>query len=138
MAEEIKLPLPVETCDRGRIYNWTLNKWEEAWLNVYSHPQENAVINISTPGMHNIIPATPFKSINISSIFFTVSAETNITLYASLDAISGPMDFGGDGEPKGISLGCGQFPIELFINQTFYINLSDAAQVSGMVSFFYR
>jgi hypothetical protein len=92
-----------------------------------------AVINFSTSGNHTIIDSVTGRKIKIWFITFTVGGETNITLLQGSSAISGPMDFGGTSEPRGIVMPPDGKCIELDYNKSFVIYSSASVQVSGIV-----
>lgn len=131
-------PIPIDTCDRARIYNTSLNIWYDAWLAVYRPSTKYAAINISSVGSHIIVPGSPGKKIKIVSLFFTVAGEVNVTLYDGASAISGPMDFGATSEPRGIVIPFPYSPLELGEGNNFKIALSAAVQVSGTVCYYYQ
>jgi len=69
-----------------------------------------AKISLSGAGTQQVIPARGGWRIYIATIVFTVSDETNISLYFGTFGYSGSMDFGGGGEPKGIVIAMGNSP----------------------------
>jgi len=131
-------PLQVETRDRALIYNSVLDEWFEGWQTVFRPSALAASINIATAATHSIISGVAGKKIRIVSLFFTVAGEVNITLFDGGTAISGPMDFGGASEPRGIVIPFPYSPLELSAGNAFKINLSLAVQVSGMVCYYYQ
>jgi len=131
-------PLQIETRDRALIYNAVLDLWFEGWQAVFRPSAVPAAINISSAATHIIIPGVPQKSIRIVSFFFTVAGEVNITLYDGAVALSGPMDFGGTSEPRGISIPFPYSPLTIAAGNDFKINLSAAVQVSGTVCYYYQ
>ncbi len=131
-------PLQVETRDRASIYNAVLDLWFEGWQAVFRPSAIYKPINISSAATHTIIPGVARKKIRIVSLFFTVAGEVNITLYDGALAISGPMDFGGTSEPRGIVIPFPYSPLELTEGNSFQIKLSDAVQVSGTVCYYYQ
>lgn len=96
----------------------------------------NAVINESTAANNEIITAVSGEKIKIVNIMFTVAAETNITFCSDANAMSGPMDFGGTGEPKGMVHYFGDFPLETVAGEAFKITSSAAVQISGYVTYY--
>jgi hypothetical protein len=74
------------------------------------------------------------QKIRITGLTFTVGGETNITLKDGAVDISGPMDFGGANEPRGMVSNHGNVPLELSTAQAFVVNSSLAVQVSGFVT----
>jgi hypothetical protein len=140
MATDIKKTIPrlVETADQGMIYDSARNLWYPAYQSVFRVNPDAAEINISAIGMNEIIPAKQSASIRIINIFFTVAAEVNVRFYQGQFAISGPMDFGGDGEPRGIVIPYPYAPLGLYSDNSFIISLSAAVQVSGSVCYWYQ
>ena len=94
-----------------------------------------AGINFSTAGIHTIIPGEPGTRHFISLITFTVGGETNIVLYNGPFAFTGPMDFGGVDEPRGIVIPLGDSPIMLSPSSGFSIGSTLAVQVSGFIAY---
>lgn len=131
-------PLPIETRDRGRVYDGRNDVWTDGSQSVFRPDSKLAPIDISSIGSHSIIPGVPGKSIRILSIFFTASAEVNVTLLEDSSALSGAMDFGASGEPRGISLAFQYSPVALGTGKGLNISLSAASQVSGAVCYFYQ
>lgn len=94
-----------------------------------------AGISFSGAGTYTIIPAEPGTRIFLTTITFTVGGETNITLLNGAFAFSGPMDFGGTNEPRGIVIPMGEAPLMLSASSAFRISSSLAVQVSGFVAY---
>lgn len=95
-----------------------------------------AAISISTLGDNTIVAADASNKIKIVSITFTMSAENDITLKHGTTAFSGAMPFAGTNEPKGMTMNFWPFPLETAVNESFIINLSVAAQVSGLIQYY--
>ena len=95
-----------------------------------------AKIDISTAANITVIAAVAERKISISSIVFTVAGETNITLKSGATAISGAMDFGGTNEPRGMSHGMGDMPLQTAAGEAFVIANSIAVQVSGWITYY--
>ena len=131
-------PLQIETRDRASIFNAVLNEWSEGWQAVFRPSAAPAAIDISAIGNNTIIAGVPQKSIRIVSLFFTVAGEVNVTLNDGAVEISGPMDFGGASEPRGISIPFPYSPLEISVGNGFQIILDAAVQVSGSVCYFYQ
>ena len=131
-------PLQISTRDRASIYNSVLDEWFEGWQAVFRPPAIAAPINISAATTHVIISGVTGKRIRIVSLFFTVGDEVDITLFDGGTAISGPMDFGGSSEPRGIVIPFPYSPLEFMVGNAFKIELSLAVQVSGMVCYYYQ
>lgn len=129
-------PLQVVTQDRAAIYNAVLSEWSEGWQAVFRPSALPVAIDISTQATHEIISGISQKAIRLVSLFFTVAGEVDITLYSGSREISGPMDFGGTSEPRGIMISFPYSPLELGIGEDFKIKLSAAVQVSGTACYF--
>lgn len=95
-----------------------------------------AKINIATADDHEIIAAISGKKISITNIALTVGGETNITLKSGTTAISGAMDFGGTDEPRGMTQGLGEYPLQTTLGEAFVMASSLAVQVSGYVTYY--
>lgn len=95
-----------------------------------------AVINDSDGGNVLSITAVPNKKHKITTIVLTVAGATNITFLTAATALSGPMDFGGTDEPRGMVTNHGNFPLECATNEAFNITSSAAVQVSGYVIYY--
>ncbi len=131
-------PIPIETSEIANVYDPTTSKWHSAFQAIFRAPSKCAAIDVATAAAHTIIPGIALAKIRIQTIFFTTSGEVNITLYDGDTAISGPMDFGGTSEPRGIVIPFPYSPLELSEGADFKINLSEAAQVSGTVCYYYQ
>ncbi|GAH69384.1 unnamed protein product, partial [marine sediment metagenome] len=94
----------------------------------------SAPIEIDGEGDTTIVTGVPGQKIKLTSIMFTVKGETNITFMNGAAAITGPMDFGADGEPSGMVSNHGFLPYEFTEEASFVINLVGAAVVSGYVT----
>lgn len=92
---------------------------------------KGAVINESTLANNQIIALVTGKKICIHTLVFTVDGEVDITLNSDANPLSGPMDFGGTGEPKGMVSNHGSFPLKTNLGEAFKINSSAAVQLSG-------
>lgn len=97
---------------------------------------EFAKIDFAAAGDNTVVAGTAGKQIKLVTIVLTVSGETNLIFKAGATAISGAMDFGGDGEPRGMVPHHGCCALELTAGQAFVINSSNAVQVSGYVTGF--
>lgn len=95
-------------------------------------------ININEAGTWRIIPQTPGYRTYIATLVFTVSGETNIVLQFGIFPPTGPMDFGGDGEPRGIVIAMGDSPAPC--GEGGFVISSDGAGilVSGFVVYYYE
>jgi len=97
---------------------------------------QTAKIDIATATRHEIVAATASQKIYVVGIFFTLSAENDITLENGTTALTGAMPFGGTGEPKGMTENWWPIGIPMSTNTAFNITLSTAAQVSGMALYY--
>ena len=116
----------------------TLEATEDGHLMVQSEREAKTItsakIDFSGSGDNTIVTGQAGKQIKLASLVFTVGGETNITLKAGAVAITGPMDFGGTNEPRGVVDTHGYCALELAVGQSFVINSSAAVQVSGYVT----
>jgi len=131
-------PLQVETQDRAAIFDAEAGRWFSAWQTIFRPFGRYAVVDLSTSGNHIIIPGDPVSRIKVVSLFFTVAADVNIILFDGGVPMSGPMDFGGTGLPRGIAIPFPFTPLELTKGSALVINLSAGVQVSGTVCYFYQ
>lgn len=130
-------PTPIEVAKTALIYDTATATWHVASWNIFTVPEENkyAAINISSSGDNVIIPGVLAKRILITNLLLTVYAEVNLTLKEGSLNISGPLDFGGTSEPRGMVSNFGLSPICLSPGMSFIINLSAGVQVSGSVTY---
>jgi hypothetical protein len=96
---------------------------------------QTAAIDIDAAGTEIIILPNPNFYLYIATIVLTVSGETNITLHFGVFGESGAMDFGGEGEPRGIVIAMGNSPTSCGTG-SFQITSSDAVHVGGFISYF--
>ncbi len=96
---------------------------------------KKAVINIEGAATHEIVAAVAGKKISVRSYAFTVAGDTNITWLSEAAAISGPMDFGGTDEPRGISHSPGNYPLETAVGAALKITSSAAVLISGHLTY---
>ncbi len=94
----------------------------------------SAKIDFTGTGDHTIVSGQAGKQIKVATIVFTVGGETNITIKAGATAITGPMDFGGTDEPRGIVDTHGYCAYELPAGAALVIHSSIDVQVSGYVT----
>jgi len=95
-----------------------------------------AKIDFATAATHQIVALVAGKKIKICNIMLTVAGDTNLTLISGTTAISGALDFGGTGEPRGMVHAFGDFPLETVAGEAFQITSSGTVQVSGYVTYF--
>ncbi|MBA7525264.1 hypothetical protein ES705_17415 [subsurface metagenome] len=91
-------------------------------------------INHAALGDNIIVPGEEGQTIHITGLVLVVAAENDITLKTTTTTISGPMPFGGDGEPWGMVDNKGFLSLTLPEGDGFIISLGVAAQVTGYVS----
>jgi hypothetical protein len=97
----------------------------------------SVAINFNTAATHEIIAADATNKIKIISYDLVVGGETNITLKHGATAFSGPYDYGGTNEPRGLVRNFpSNYPLETAINEAFNITNSAAVQVSGLVQYY--
>lgn len=96
----------------------------------------HAKIDFNTADTHDIIAAVTGKRHCITTIVFTVSGETNITLRDESDTFTGAMNFGGADEPRGMVSNHEIRPLKCTISQKFQIVSSNAVQVSGYILYY--
>jgi len=106
---------------------WTQNERERKTVT-------SAKIDFAGLGDNTIVAGVAGQKIKITGLVFTVGGETNITLKDGATEITGPMDFGGTNEPRGIVDTQGFLSYELTEGAAFVINSSLAVQVSGYVT----
>jgi len=95
-----------------------------------------AKIDIATIATHDIIAAAGGLSHHICAIVFTVDGEVNIELEDATGVLSGPMDFGGTDEPRGMSIAHETIPLKCHVGEAFSITLDAAEQVSGYITYY--
>lgn len=83
----------------------TRTEYPKWWRNLAVAP-----INCQAPGSQTIVSGHTTAKTYIHSIFLIVSGDTTITLNFGSYATSGPMNFGGTDEPRGISIPMGEAP----------------------------
>jgi hypothetical protein len=97
---------------------------------------EVANISLEIPGDQIVIHGRAGRYVYISSITFTVSNETDITLVFGVQGASGAMSFGGSDEPRGITINMGNSPAPCG-EGNFTISASgDSGSVEGFVVFY--
>ena len=118
----------------------TLNATESGELKVKLAGATQSItsvkIDLATTGDHTLVAGQAGKKIKVTSMVFTVAGETNITIKAGATAVTGPMDFGGTNEPRGMVISHGYVPYEIAAGSSLVINSSAAVQVSGYITGF--
>jgi len=83
-----------------------------------------------------IVGATAGQKIHIVNLMFTVTGAVAVILYSGTDPISGAMDFGDSGEPKGAMIPLGLGPIVCRTGEAFNIDLDAAVFISGFCTYY--
>ena len=83
-----------------------------------------------------IVGGTALFNIHVVNLVFTVTGAVAVILYSGTDPISGAMDFGDTGEPKGAVLPLGFGPIVCRTNEAFNIDLDAAVFISGFCTYY--
>jgi len=97
----------------------------------------SVAINFNTATTAEIVAADATRKIKIVSYDLVVGGETNITLKRGATAFSGPYDYGGTSEPRGLVRNFpSNYPLETGVNEAFNITSSAAVQVSGLVQYY--
>lgn len=96
----------------------------------------SAVISANTAATHEIIAATAGQQIHVVNIFFTVAGEVNITFLSAATPLTGVLDFGGDGEPRGAVVPLGVGPLVCASGEAFNMTLGQAILVSGFCTYY--
>ncbi|MBA7612233.1 hypothetical protein ES703_19469 [subsurface metagenome] len=83
-----------------------------------------------------IVGATAGQKIHVVNLVFTVTGAVAVILYSGTDPISGAMDFGDTGEPKGAVIPLGLGPIVCRTGEAFNIDLDAAVYISGFCTYY--
>jgi hypothetical protein len=83
-----------------------------------------------------VVSAGPGMRLFISSITFTVAAETNVTLRFGNYGGSGPMDFGGADEPRAITMNLAESPAPCGNGSFSISSLTAGGDVNGFVIYY--
>lgn len=95
-------------------------------------------ININEAGVWPIIPQTPGYRTYVATIVINVSGETDITFTFGRFPPTGIMNFGGDGEPRGMVIAMGESPAPCG-EMGFVISSNGAGiLVSGFIVYYYE
>lgn len=95
-----------------------------------------AAIDDSDGGNVLTIVANATKKHKITTIVLTVGGDTDIAIFRGATPLSGPLQFGGTDEPRGMVANHGNYPLETAANEAFNITSSAAVQVSGYVIYY--
>jgi len=101
-----------------------------------SQTELSAEIDISGTSPNDIIGVDGTKSHHICSIMFTVDGATDVTLHDDGSVTSGPMDFGGTDEPRGMTHNFGLVPLVCGAGKKFQITLGADVNVHGIVTYY--
>lgn len=101
-----------------------------------SYTEKTAKIDITGASTHDITTVAPSLSYKISSIMFCVAGDVTVTLRDETAVLSGPMNFGGSGEPMGLAHNFGQTPLKCDSGKKFQITLDASIQVSGIITYY--
>lgn len=101
-----------------------------------SQTKQTAKISITGADNHDITEAAPTGSYHICSIMFTVAGEVSVTLRDESGTLTGPMNFGGTDEPRGMTHNFGLVPLKCAAGKKFQINLDGDVQVSGVITYY--
>jgi len=83
-----------------------------------------------------IVEASAGFKIHVVNLVFTVTGPVAVVLLSAADPISGAMDFGDEGEPKGMVLPLGLGPIVCGTNEAFNLDLDAAVWISGFCTYY--
>ena len=97
---------------------------------------ESAVISENTAATHEIIAATAGKKIHVINLVFTVAGEVDITFLTAATPLTGVLDFGAAGEPRGAVIPLGIGPLVCETNEAFNMTLGQAILVSGFCTYY--
>jgi hypothetical protein len=95
-----------------------------------------AAISLSGSGSQQLIASHPGTRIYLATIVLTVSDETNIRFSFGTTGLSGSMDFGGSGEPKGIVIAMGNSPVACGTGPVVIYSDGPSAAVGGFVTYY--
>jgi len=99
-----------------------------------AHVSVSVAVNFKATKTQTVVTGVAGVTINVTSVMFTVDGETNITLNDGVADLTGPMDFGGADEPRGIVHTAGFLPLTITTGRSFIINSSLEVQVSGFIT----
>ncbi|MBA7685005.1 hypothetical protein ES703_93418 [subsurface metagenome] len=102
-----------------------------------AHTPKTAKISIADSGTHEILDTAPSGAYHITSIMFTVSDEVTVTLWDESAALSGIMNFGGTGQPMGMTHNLGFIPLVCTAGEKFQIKtVGDLVKVMGVITYY--
>ncbi len=94
------------------------------------------VINKASADNSQVIALVAGKQLCLVNIAFTVSDAADIYLNSDANHLTGEMDFGNTGEPKGFVTNNGDFPLKTVAGEGFYIESTTAARIRGFVIYY--
>ena len=95
-----------------------------------------AVINFSGAETKEIVAAVAGRKISVTNIALTVGGETDLTWKSAATAISGAMALGGTNEPRGMTHGLGDYPLQTAAGEALNLTSGTAVQVSGYITYY--
>ena len=95
-------------------------------------------VDLTGPGTRVVIAPTPGYRTYISSIVLTVDGETNVTIGMGVFGVSGAMDFGGEGQPKGIVMAMGNSPLPCGEGGLTISSDGAGVHLTGLVVYYYE
>lgn len=90
----------------------------------------------NTSGNNPIITGSAGTQIKVVFIMLTVAAEVNVKFMSGATDLSGPMDFGGTDEPRGMVAPMGVGPLVCGVAEDFIIHLSGAVYIDGYCTYY--
>ncbi|GAI29752.1 unnamed protein product, partial [marine sediment metagenome] len=99
-----------------------------------SHDELFAAMESLAEGATRDITDSPEKAFHITSIMFTVTDTCTVAFMSEGTTLSGPMNFGGDNEPRGMTHNFGLIPLLCPDGKKFQILIVGAGLVSGTVT----
>jgi hypothetical protein len=97
---------------------------------------QTAEISLDDAATEIIILPNPNFYLYIATIVLTVDSETDITFSFGVFGNSGAMDFGGDGEPRGIVIAMGNSPTSCGTGSFQITSNGAGVHVGGFVSYY--
>lgn len=116
----------------------TLAATEDGHLIVQNERESKTAVSVAiafSDGVDEIIVAgVEGVTIQLTSIMLTVDGETDLIFKDGVADLTGPMDFGGADEPRGMVYTTGFLPWTITEGRSFIIESSNAVQVSGFIT----
>jgi len=95
-----------------------------------------AVINFLLAETKEIVAAVAGRKISVANIALTVGGETDLTWLSAATPISGAMALGGTNEPRGMTHGLGDYPLQTAAGEALNLTSGTAVQVSGYITYY--